>query len=80
MSLKSGTCAACGASDVFTNKRSNRRGERGQIVLSSMKWFYVDTYICANCGKFEEYVNEEDFKDEKKKAKMFEEWIKQLKN
>jgi len=80
MSLKSGTCSACGESNVYTNNESNRRGERGQIVLSAFKWMYIDTYICSVCGKFEEYVNDKDFRDEKNREKLFQEWDKVPKN
>lgn len=76
MSLKEGKCSECGSTEVYTNKKNNPRGERGQLIVSSFKFMFIDTYICLNCGKFEEYVNESDFKDEKVREKIKKNWKK----
>ncbi|MBS1515947.1 MAG: hypothetical protein JSS63_13000 [Bacteroidetes bacterium] len=77
MSLKDGVCTNCGAKEVYTNKKSKARGERGQLIAGGFnKWMYIDIYLCLNCGKFEEYVNDKDFKDESVKEKIREKWIK----
>jgi len=76
MGLKSGVCDACGASDIYSNVGSNRRSERAKIVLSGFKWFYIDTYLCGTCGKFEEFMDEETFRDEVAQKKLRENWKK----
>jgi hypothetical protein len=76
MSLKERICPKCNGTEIYTNKKANPRGERGQIVISGWKWMWVDLYMCMNCGFFEEYVNEEDFKDEKKREKIKAVWKK----
>lgn len=77
MSLKEGKCTSCGAYEIYTNRKSNARGERGQLIAGGFnKWMYIDTYICLNCGKFEEYINDKDFADESVKEKIRKTWIK----
>ncbi len=76
MSLKEGKCSSCGSTEVYTNSRVNPRGERGQLVVSTFKWMNFDTYVCLSCGKFEEYLNENDFKDEKIKEAFLKKWKK----
>ena len=74
--LKSGTCPKCGSAEVYTTCGIGKRGERMQLVISSIKWFFLDTYICTNCGHFEEYVNDDDLKNEKAINKIKETWNK----
>ena len=75
-SLKSGTCPKCGSTEVFTTKGLGKRGERIQLVISSTKWIFLDTYICTNCFHFEEYACDEDTKDPNKIAKIKDTWNK----
>jgi ribosomal protein S27AE len=63
--LKSGTCPRCGANEVYTTHGILKRGERMVLPVSSWKQFFLDTYICSNCGHFEEYINDDDLKDPK---------------
>jgi len=72
--LKSGTCPKCGSNEVYTDRELLKRGERMQIVISSWKWFSLDTYICLTCGHFEEYINEKESRDEKIIEKIRETW------
>ncbi|MBP9095301.1 MAG: hypothetical protein KBG21_01760 [Ignavibacteria bacterium] len=76
MSLKEGTCPKCSSKEIYTNKKCNPRGERGQIVISGWKWMWIDLYLCMDCGFFEEYVNEEDFREEKNREKIKTTWGK----
>jgi predicted nucleic-acid-binding Zn-ribbon protein len=74
--LKSGTCPKCGSVEVFTNKGLPKRGERMQLVISSMKRFFLDSYICTNCWHFEEYVRDDEMKDASIIGKIRETWKK----
>jgi predicted nucleic-acid-binding Zn-ribbon protein len=74
--LKSGTCPKCGSSEVYTTKGTPKRGDRMQLVVSSMEWYFLDTYYCTNCGYFEEHVNENDVKDQNIIAKIKQKWKK----
>jgi predicted RNA-binding Zn-ribbon protein involved in translation (DUF1610 family) len=76
MSLKEGVCPKCSATEIYTNKKCNPRGERGQIVISGWKWMGIDLYLCMDCGFFEEYVNERDLRDEKNREKIKVTWDK----
>lgn len=74
--LKSGLCPKCGSDEVYTSRGLDKRGERMTLVISSMKWYFLDTYLCINCGHFEEYIPEEDLKDEKIIDKIKKTWNK----
>ncbi len=75
-SLKSGTCPRCGAKEVYSDKDKARHNERGYMMVSPATGFTIDTYVCFNCGYFEEYFKDTDFKDEKTRSKMKEKWTK----
>jgi predicted nucleic-acid-binding Zn-ribbon protein len=62
--LKSGTCPRCGSNEVYTTHGILKRGERMILPVSSWKMFFLDTYICATCGHFEEFINDDDLKDQ----------------
>jgi hypothetical protein len=74
--LRSGTCPKCGSSEIYTTRGLNKRGERMTLVISSMKWFFLDTYVCTSCFHFEESVPEEDKINEKLAQKIKDTWNK----
>jgi len=74
--LQSGICPKCGSTEVYSNKGQNKRGDRMQLVISSMKWFFLDTYICTNCFHFKEYVADADKSDTKIIDKIKSDWKK----
>ena len=74
--LKTGTCPKCGTKEVYSDKDKARHNERGYMMVSPATGFTVDTYVCFNCGYFEEYFKDTDFKDEKTRSKMKEKWTK----
>ncbi len=74
--LKTGTCPKCSSNEVYTDKELVKRGERMQLVVSSWKWFFLDTYICLTCGHFEEHIRETELRDEKTIEKVKETWDK----
>ena len=74
--LKSGTCPKCGSTEVYTNTGQGKRGDRMQLVVSSMKRYFLDTYICTNCFHFEEYVSDKDKTDTNIIQKIKSEWNK----
>ncbi len=75
-SLKSGKCPKCGASRVFTNKDAPARGDRAIIPVSSMRSLYVHTYLCLECGYFEEFVDQNQLHDSKNIDKILNTWKK----
>jgi len=63
-SLKSGACPKCGEREVYTTAgKLLKRGERMILSVSSWNKIFLDTYICTNCGHFEEYVSDTDLHD-----------------
>ncbi len=60
--LKSGICPHCGSREVFTNAGNRRMRNRYSILLISMlRWAYLDDYVCVKCGFVERSVrNPED--------------------
>ncbi len=74
--LKSGSCPKCNSGEVYTTQGLQKRGERMILAVSSMKYFFLDTYICTNCGYFEEYVDDKDLKDQSMINKIKETWRK----
>ncbi len=74
--MKSGTCGKCSSNEVYTNRNLPNRGERNLIAVSSTKWFFLTTYLCLNCGNFEEFISEDELKDEKLMAKLKSTWEK----
>jgi hypothetical protein len=74
--LKSGTCPKCQSKEVYTTKGQAKRGERMTLVVSSWKSFFLDTYVCTECGHFEEYISDEEMQDRKTWEKMKESWNK----
>ena len=74
--LKSGTCPKCGSQEIYTNSGQNKRGERMTLAISSMKWYFLDTYICTSCFHFEEYVSEKEKTDTSITDKIKKDWNK----
>lgn len=62
-SIKSGNFPKCGSKEVYINRDLPKRGERMQLVVSYMQWFFLDTYICTNCGHFEEFISDKELND-----------------
>jgi len=74
--LKTGTCPKCSSTEVYTDRGLTKRGERMQLVISSWKWYFLDTYICLNCYHFEEHISEKEKGDPKIVEKIKESWNK----
>jgi len=47
-------CPKCECTEIYTNKEITKRGDRSSIGVTGR--FFIDTYICSNCGFIEEYV------------------------
>lgn len=75
-SLRSGKCPKCGSSEVYTDRELPKRGERMQLIISSMKRYFLDTYVCLSCFYFEEFVSDSDKLDSKKIDKIKQDWKK----
>lgn len=76
ISLKSGICPKCKATEVYTEAGLGKRGERVSIAINGWQRFYIDTYICAACGHFEEYIPESELKKSKAQEKLRKDWRK----
>lgn len=73
---ESGKCPQCGASEIYTDANMPSRGDRCSIPIDLWTGFYVHTYVCINCGYFEEYMIDKDLQNEKKMNKIRETWKK----
>lgn len=72
--LKAGKCPKCAAADVYVY--NEQRGERARIVISSFQSFFLSTYLCVQCGHFEEYIKDVDLHNEKMIEKIKKTWSK----
>lgn len=73
--LRTGTCPKCGNNDIYTTRGTSKRGDRMIIPASSFDRIFLDTYICIDCGYFEEIVPPEELK-EKMKSSIIKNWKK----
>ena len=69
-------CVKCGSTEIYTNEGQSKAGDRVVIPVSSWGRLFVSTYMCADCGYFEEYIENEHLQDPKKIAKLKENWKK----
>lgn len=69
-------CPKCDGTEIYSNEGQAKSGDRVIIPISSWSRLFVSTYICAHCGYLEEYVETQDLKDDKKMAKLKENWKK----
>lgn len=74
--LKSGTCPKCNSTEVYTTKGQAKRGERMTLPVSGWKMYFLDTYLCTDCGHFEEYIPDEEMQDKKMIEKIKSTWNK----
>lgn len=75
-SLKSGKCPKCGSDDVYSENPYAKTSERMIMAVSGFNRVYFDIYLCTNCGFFEEYISENDIKNEKTIEKIKKNWKK----
>ncbi len=68
-------CPKCQSNEIYTNI-DEQHGYRTKLGIDGWKSFSIDSYVCMQCGYLEEYLSDEDFKDQKKKAKLMEHWTK----
>lgn len=59
--LRSGQCPVCNSREIYSNIDHGKRGQRVQLIVWGGKWLFLDTYICIDCGHFEEYINNNQF-------------------
>lgn len=73
--LKSGQCPICNSNEIYCDNGLPKHGERMNLIISSWKQIFLDTYICINCGHFEEFINKPDL-DDSTKEKIRSKWKK----
>lgn len=69
-----GICPKCSGTEIYTDADLTKRGDRGDIGISSWTRLFLDVYVCATCGFIEEYVRNNDLTDDKKIATLKENW------
>ncbi|TNF46616.1 MAG: hypothetical protein EP305_10510 [Bacteroidetes bacterium] len=74
--MKNNICPKCSSTQIFTDSKSTKRGERSSVAISSWSMFFVDVYVCLNCGYLEEYIATDQLNDFKKMEKLKENWKK----
>lgn len=74
--IKTGKCPVCGSNEVYDNREKSTANHRKFILVSAIKSFVVDAYVCLNCGYFKEFISDGNMKDEKLKKKVKEKWNK----
>ena len=74
--IKAGKCPVCGSVEVYDNRDKLAASQRKYILISQIKSFTLDTYVCLNCGYFKEFIRDEDIKNEKITAKVKSKWNK----
>ena len=52
------------------------RGERSIVAVSSWTQLFVETYVCLDCGFFEEYVMQKELRNAEKIEKIKSTWKK----
>jgi len=52
----------CLATEIYSDKDQDKRGDRSVIPVSTWKSLIADTYLCLNCGYVEEYIRDQDIK------------------
>lgn len=74
--LKSGKCPNCGSHEVYTDHEVTKRGERMIIPITSIRRFFLDSYICISCGYVEEWIPERELSNRKLIDKVKQNWQK----
>lgn len=76
--LQTGKCPKCSGNEIYTNKLTQKAGERCVIAIAPISFakLFVDSYICLACGYLEEYTSNDDLNDAGKIDKIKEEWLK----
>ena len=68
---KTGKCPKCGSTEIYTDAKQLKRGDRCIIPVTSWKTLYLNTYLCTSCGFIEEYTEKIG---EKELEKIKENW------
>lgn len=79
---KTGICPKCGSKEVYFDIKALKSIDpRSGVFIANRKFggqftARVEIYACIDCGYFEEYLSEEDLKDDKIKEKIKAKWNK----
>ncbi len=73
---KSNVCPKCNGQNIYTNAGLMSRGERCTVAVSSWTQLFVETYVCLDCGFFEEYVMQKELRNAEKIEKIKSTWKK----
>jgi hypothetical protein len=62
--MKNGPCPECNSTQVYYASSANAQGLRDEhsihVIVDDLKWMYLDTYICANCGYVRSFLIPKD--------------------
>lgn len=77
--MKDGKCPKCGSENVYT-REGGIHYEQHWIYLdtvgSEWKACKYDSYICTECGYFENYIREKDMRGSNVLEEVAQEWDK----
>lgn len=75
---KSGICPKCNSAQVYTDKNETSRGDRSVMASHGKGFFstglFIQVCLCLDCGYFEEYIREDDLKNQKKTEAIKSNW------
>ena len=58
-------CPKCQSKEIYTNAQTRKAGDRARIPVDTWRGLMIDIYCCLHCGFIEEYISENDLKNDK---------------
>lgn len=71
-----GICPRCQSKEVYYNKNHRQISDRSSLYAGNFSRFLIFSYACFDCGYIEEFIDENDLKNEKTMRKARETWSK----
>jgi ssDNA-binding Zn-finger/Zn-ribbon topoisomerase 1 len=69
-----GKCPKCDGMHIISDAKISKGGDRSMIPFFSWSKFFIDVYLCPECGFMEEYISKKDLDDQAKMTKLKENW------
>ncbi|MBM4241194.1 MAG: hypothetical protein FJ150_05985 [Euryarchaeota archaeon] len=74
--MKDGKCPKCGSENVYTHDTGISYDEDEIYIYLDGTICEYDSYICTECGYFENYIREKDIRGVNVFEKVAQEWDK----
>lgn len=71
-----GVCPKCKGNEIYTDRDLVKRGDRNFVTVSNWKGYFVDVYVCTECGYMEEYIAKKDMEKPATMDKLRSTWKK----